>query len=178
VATPVGHSLAAYAVYNFFASRTGRKDCRWLLSSVSVANAPDLDFVPGLFLGQPALYHQGITHSLSGAVAVGLLLAAIFYIRGESFRQVFGFFFLAYLSHLIIDLLGPDKRPPYGIPLFWPISDVYLISPVSLFWGMHHGGLVSTEEWLDAIFSLTNLAAIAIEIAWLTPVIVLLSRKR
>lgn len=178
MATPVGHSLAAYAVYKFYQVRTGRKGGRWLLLSVAVANAPDLDFLPGLFLGQPALYHQGITHSLGCAVGVGLLFGAISYVRGESFGQLFGFCFVAYSSHLILDMFGPDGRPPYGIPLFWPISSVHLISPVPLFLGMRHGGLVSTAEWFRAIFSPHNLAALTIEIAWMTPFIIGLSRKR
>lgn len=178
MATPVGHSLAAYAVYKFFSGRTGRKGYRWLLLSVAVANAPDLDFLPGLFLGQPALYHQGGTHSLSCAVGVGLLLAGILYVRDESFGQLFGFCFFAYSSHLILDMFGPDGRPPYGIPLFWPISNVHLISPVPLFLGMRHGGLVSTAEWFRAIFSLPNLVALAVEAAWMAPFLIGLNKKR
>lgn len=178
MATPVGHSLAAYAVYKFFASRTGNKGYRWLLLSVAVANAPDLDFIPGLFLGQPALYHQGATHSLSCAVTLGLLLAGMLYGRGGSFGQLFGFGFLAYSSHLILDMFGPDGRPPYGIPLFWPISNAHLISPMPLFLGMHHGGLVSTAEWFKAIFSVNNLVALAVEVAWMAPILIGLSKKR
>jgi inner membrane protein len=145
--------------------------------SVVLANAPDLDFLAGLFLGQPALYHQGITHSLGLAIGVGLLLAALLRVWGESFGHLFAFCFFAYSSHLILDMFGPDGRPPYGIPLFWPISNMHLMSPVPLFLGMHHGGLVSTAEWFRAIFSAHNLAAAVLEAAWMAPFLIAL-RKR
>lgn len=177
MATPVGHSLAAYAVYKLFANRTGHGGCRWVLLSIFVANAPDLDFIPGLFLGQPALYHQGLTHSLGCAVGVSLLLAAIAYGSGESFRQTFGLCFFAYSSHIVLDVFGPDGRPPYGVPVFWPFSEQSLISPVPLFLGVHHGGLVSTSQWFNAIFSVYNLRAIAVESVWIAPLLVLLRKK-
>lgn len=180
MATPVGHSLAAYAVYKLFSGRETPKGGRWLLVSVSMANAPDLDFLPGLFLGQPALYHQGMTHSLSWATGVSLIVAGLVSLRGESFGPFFGLCFLAYLSHLFMDILGPDNRSPHGLPLFWPISEVYLLSPVSLFLGMHHGASdqISTWEWFERLFDLYNLGAIAVEVAWLAPIIGLLRKER
>ena len=56
---------------------------------------------------QPALYHQGISHSLGFAVLVSFLLA-FFYGGGRATWSLGGLFFLAYGSHLFIDVLGPD----------------------------------------------------------------------
>ena len=83
-----------------------------------MANAPDLDFLPGILIGQPALYHQGLTHSLGFAVMASLGIAGIFSFKKKMFSVVFKVCFLSYASHLVIDIFGPDGRLPYGVPLF------------------------------------------------------------
>jgi inner membrane protein len=174
VATPLGHSLAGYVVYKSFSGRHETKARAWLIASVFMANAPDLDFLPGLFLGQPALYHQGISHSLGSAIGAALVVAAVLaYFTGESFRPFFGLCFVAFLSHLVMDFLGPDNRLPHGIPFFWPISEMYFLSPVQLLLGTHHAGYDPTSawEWFERLFNLHNLKALALEVAWFAPMI-------
>jgi inner membrane protein len=175
MATPFGHSVAGYVAYK--ASRVANEDGPpWLLFlSVFMANAPDLDFLPGLLAGSPALYHQGISHSLATGFIVSVSAAGAYALMGWRFLPVFGLCFSSYFSHLLIDLFGPDGRSPYGIPLLWPITDRYFMSPISLFLGMHHAGYTdaSVVEWLGGILQPYNLLAIAVEVTWLTPLLIL-----
>ena len=96
---------------------------------------PDLDFLPGLLIGQPSHFHQGPFHSLGLAVglalAVGLILILIK--RSSSIVPVAGFVFILILSHLVMDYLSEDNRPPIGFPFFWPFLDQRVNSAVSIF---------------------------------------------
>ena len=76
MATPIGHGLLGVVVYLLGTQRGG--PARWisLLSlTLFAAVAPDLDFLPGLFVGKPALFHQGISHSLIFAIFAAALCA-------------------------------------------------------------------------------------------------------
>jgi inner membrane protein len=132
-----------------------------------LAVAPDLDFLPGVLQGQPALYHQGLSHSLAFALAVSLLGALALRRGACGLLATWGILFAAYGSHLLIDLFGPDQRLPYGIPLFWPLSDGTYLSPISVFWGVHHAARASdtTAQWLASIASVHNVGAVLVEMA-------------
>jgi inner membrane protein len=175
MATPIGHGLMGYAVYCAAASakRADRRPLLWLC--VGLAIAPDFDFVPGVALGQPALYHQGVSHSLSVAVVASLAVALAYRRSRSTLWADWGRFALAYASHLLIDVLGPDQRPPYGIPLFWPISDTHYLAPFQIFWGVNHAEKTSatTGEWVTGILNPYNLAAIGIEVLVTVSVILL-----
>jgi inner membrane protein len=173
MATPLGHALAGYAVYNLAKAPQRRDGWGLPLLCVFMATAPDLDFLPGLLVGKPALYHQGVTHSLGAATLLSLGVAGGWSLRGRSFPAVFGYCFIAYLSHLILDLLGPDQRPPYGIPLLWPISEAHVISPVPILLGVRHAATAtaSTQEWVLGLLDLHNIAAIAWETIVVLPFI-------
>jgi inner membrane protein len=171
MATPLGHSLAGYIISRL-PGRTQTPDrVSRLLLCICMANAADVDFLPGILMGSPAMYHQGITHSLGFMLLVSLGVSAVCRLWGKSFVTIFSLSSMAYLSHLAMDFLGTDTRPPYGIPLFWPISDAHFMSPVPLFWGVRHAGTTATStlEWFGALFHSYNLAAIALEIGILLP---------
>jgi inner membrane protein len=172
MATPIGHSLAGYAVYKAF-EPYGLKN-RAILAVV-MAIAPDFDFVPGFLSGAPALYHQSVTHSVGFTLAISVGVALIYCQKHQNFFPLFSLCFVAYISHLIIDFFGPDGRPPYGQPLFWPVSNEFFISPFNVFWGMHHAGSTqgSMSEWMTGVFSLYNLGAITIEIGLIVPFVFL-----
>jgi inner membrane protein len=169
MATPFGHSLAGFAVHTFVPSVN--RDRLSLAVCIIMANAPDLDFLPGILVGRPALYHQGITHSIGFALLVSLGTAAVYRTWGKSFSLIFTSALLAYLSHLAIDFFGPDGRLPYGEPLFWPISDSHFISPVPVFLGAHHAASTfgSTQEWIRGILTAHNIRAIVLEIVLILP---------
>ena len=175
MATPIGHALAGYAVYSlgYHQEKEHRTGVLW--ACLILAIIPDLDFLPGIVQGQPALYHQGITHSFSFAAGAGLL--AVFF-RPFTPRRILAnwlVFFFAYSSHLLVDFFGPDFRPPIGIPLFWPITDQCYIAPNSIFWGVRHVShtSASNSEWLAGIFDSYNLWAIGIEVSAILPFIFL-----
>ena len=176
MATPIGHSIAGYVLARWSGSAEAQNAFTTMLLCIGMALAPDLDFIPGILVGQPALYHQGITHSLMVALALSGVIAAIFWIWRRVFWRVFLLGSFSYSSHLIIDFFGPDRRPPYGEPLFWPLSEGYFISPFRLFLGVHHAGTTSasTGDWIAGVLSLYNLGAIALEVLLLAPLAILI----
>jgi len=171
MASPFGHSLAGYAVYCFCPSAEESDRIGMILLCIVMANAADLDFLPGILVGQPAVYHQGITHSVGFALLASVGAAGIFCRRRKWFSAIWNVCFLSYLSHLILDLLAPDGRPPFGLPLLWPISGWHFISPVQVFLGVHRADTTSasTLEWVKSMIHLDNLGVLALEVVVLAP---------
>lgn len=171
MATPVGHVLAGCAAGSAATPGRERVDGALLAACGALAVAPDLDFLPGLVQGAPALYHQGVTHSLlAGAVAAGVGAWALAR-AGRGGAWLFAPLLAAYLSHLAVDLVGPDGRPPYGIPLLWPASDAAFLAPWTLLPGVEHAETAGTATgaWLAAVFAPRNLAAVGAELLLLGP---------
>jgi len=180
MATPIGHSLAGYALITIFKPPANHQQLRLLFLSIFMANAPDLDFLPGILVGSPALYHQGVTHSLGFALMVSLGIAGVCSLRGSSFSAIFNLCFISYLSHLVLDFFSPDGRLPYGEPLFWPLSANHFISPISVFLGVHHVRLTSAPMlvWIHGIFNIHNLWSMSLELVLIAPIILLGRRHR
>lgn len=171
MATPVGHILAGYAISHLARGEVKRRLLFPVGLCVFMAIAPDLDFLPGLFLDRPAMFHGELLHSLGIALALNLFVAGFLRIFGLPFGQMFSLGFLAYTSHLVLDMLQPDGRVPYGIPFLWPISQAYWLSPLPVFPGVHHvsSTSASTAEFIQGVLSLHNLLTIAFEIVVLAP---------
>jgi membrane-bound metal-dependent hydrolase YbcI (DUF457 family) len=182
VATPVGHVLAGLAAGCALTPRRERLAAPLLGTCAALALAPDLDFLPGLLEGQPAAYHQGVSHSLlAAALASGLAALALGAAR-RGRRWVAAPLLGAYVSHLVVDFFGPDGRPPYGMPFLWPVSDQAFLAPVTLLRGVEHAETASTPTvvWLSTVFAPPNLAAIGLEVLWLAPLaaLALVLRRR
>ena len=175
MATPIGHGLVGYAVFLFLKKWKRGLPVPLLFLAVFFAIVPDLDFLPGLFMGQPALYHQGISHSLSFAFVSGIVCGL--FVRGQnrSFFPVFLLIFVACTSHLVLDFFGPDGRTPYGIPLLWPFSSTHFLSPIQLLPGVHHVRTTDapTGEWLLGVLHWDNLIRIGKEILVIAPLVLL-----
>jgi hypothetical protein len=77
--SPVGHSLMGYVIYGA-TGLTG--DRNWTVSMLYLfaANAPDLDFLPGLVIGNLSKYHHGPSHSVGFAILFGIV-ASLFFSR-------------------------------------------------------------------------------------------------
>ncbi len=174
MSSPFGHSLAGLLLY----SGQGRTpDTRGYVTAAvcaCIANVPDLDFIPGILLGTPNLYHHGISHSLGAAVIFSLLLFLV--LRGVGVRSLqlsFPLIFLLYSSHVLLDLFSRDGRPPFGVPLFWPLSQRYLIVPFLP--GIKHSSLdhATIGQVLENIFSLHNLYVVAMETLLLVPLVLI-----
>jgi membrane-bound metal-dependent hydrolase YbcI (DUF457 family) len=179
MASPVGHALVGLAI--------GRSEQHVELSGprlwigcAALAVAPDLDFVPGIISGQPALYHQTWTHSLALALLVGGLAALALVPDRRRLPYAWFLFSAAYASHLLLDLFGADGRPPIGLPLFWPASDATYLSPLTLLPGIRHAATAQTATgpWLASVFSATNLQAIGIELGVAAPLLLLAELRR
>ncbi len=179
MASPIGHAIAGYTVYRASWSKT-RKDNRTLLFlCLLMGIAPDFDFLPGILLGHPALYHQGISHSIGFAFISSLILAWLYNFKGGAFLGDWGRFGLSYCSHLVMDFFAPDGRLPYGEPLLWPITSSHYLGPFAIFRGFHHAGSTSasTAEWFAGIFQPYNLVAIGIELIVFLPLLLIFYTK-
>ena len=171
--SPLGHSLVGYIVFRSTTDSAGLGRS-WFGLCILAANAPDLDFLPGLLLGEPNRYHHRITHSVGFAVLVALAFAFVVkFWKRVSFTKHFTLLFGLYSSHLALDYLSLDTSPPHGIPVFWPLSTQYFVAPHALFMDIHRDS--STLSFFGSLFVLHNLWAICIELALCLPLIVLAS---
>jgi inner membrane protein len=167
--SPVGHSLVGCIIYQATEdAAVGRR--RWLvpLLYVFAANAADLDLVPGFLMGNPNLYHRGISHSLGlaalFAVAFGPILACC---AGERLRRATAIAFLLYLSHPVVDCFNVDIRPPFGVPLLWPLSSAYYIAPFPLLLDVQRQG--TGGNFLTSLLSVHNLQTVTVELLVFLP---------
>lgn len=176
--TPLGHSLAGYVV-NAYTFKTLRiPEFKTLIIFIFAANAPDLDFIPGLLIGKPNLFHHGVTHSVGAALIFSGLLSLSFCNKTDrKFGKYFLIFFTLYSSHLLLDYLAFDGRPPFGIPIFWPLNDNYFIFPHPIFPGVMHSRLTHATfgQFITDAFSIHNLYVAFIECIILLPFLLIVS---
>ena len=123
-----------------------------LVLLVLLANLADVDFLFGLGTGAKAnALHHGFTHSFAAAVFVALTVSCVWRMAGSFWRSA-TLCFLAYSSHLIIDLFTGTKlgwnATASSIPLFWPWEKDFR-SPLVLIVGVKH-------KDLPALFSMEN----------------------
>ena len=55
---------------------------------------------------------------------------------------------LAWSSHILLDWLGADANPPYGVQAFWPFSDTWFYSGVDVFPGTQRRNPLSASAML------------------------------
>ena len=165
--SPVGHSLMGAIIYRGAGGRVDRYQWSLLAACLFAANAPDLDFLPGLFVGDLSRFHHGPSHSIAFAFVFGLF-AAIVLPFGK--RRAFAIGFLNYLSHVFMDFLIDDPSWPQGVPLFWPFSDEHYMAPMTVFRKFDYSP--ESSSLIATLFSIDNLATIAAEIGVLLPVLV------
>ena len=158
VASPVAHTFAGFWTFLLLTSRLKVRlvtACRQYLPQlillILLANLADVDFLFGI--------HRGFTHSLAAAVFVALAVGCVWRIAGTFWRSAI-LYFLAYGSHLVIDLCTGAKlgwnASGAGIPLFWPWKKEFS-SPLILIVGVKH-------KDLPALFSMENLQSSSYEL--------------
>jgi membrane-bound metal-dependent hydrolase YbcI (DUF457 family) len=166
MALPIAHAAAGYLVAR--AARRPGSDrsigAGWRAAIfMFIGNLPDLDFLIGFAVGRPGLVHRGFSHTLLAAVFFGIAAGAFVSRRGrERFVPAALAFGAAYGSHILLDWLTVDTRPPIGGQFLWPFSDGYMIAPVTIF----------SEIFLDGR---TRLGFLESFFAW--PVVVVLMRE-
>lgn len=159
---PITHFLTGACI-----GRAGlnRKTALATATITLAAEAPDLDVfgdIKGPVFG--FAHHRGFTHSFLGLFIVSAVVVGFMYLiwrlRGRKLKNpdlpprwglLFGFAYLAGLSHLLLDYTNN-----YGIRPFWPFSEkwyswdiVFIVEPVM--WILLIAGLV-----LPSLFSLIN----------------------
>lgn len=131
--SPLGHALAALTVHTLVSrDHSDLWDARRAALTVSAALAPDLDLLLRFVDGRN--HHQGASHSLGAALLAALVVAwlarATRSWRPARLALAVG---LAWASHVLLDWLGEDTRPPIGLQALWPWSEAYFKSPWLLF---------------------------------------------
>ena len=156
MATPIGHALIGGICY-FTGNRSHTVDVPVLLVYILFANAPDLDFLPGILVGNPGAFHHGISHSLGfGALFAGVV-ATILTMTWQRFAS-YGLLklalvgFLLYVSHLAVDFVTLDNSIPYGMPLFWPFSNDYVHAPIYIIPNVLHSSDVFSLHNVNVAF--------------------------
>ncbi|NER80683.1 MAG: metal-dependent hydrolase [Leptolyngbya sp. SIO1D8] len=181
MASPIGHTLAGYLGYILMpVLPTKSMSPRWrMLGAISLANLPDLDFLPGLLVGNVRAFHRQASHSLTLALVTGGIFALSIWWRSRAVRkqpQLLQIYWLpwglwataVYLGHLGLDLLMVDRIFPFGLQLLWPFSQTFFVSPIVLIPGLNFEQLLSGR----------NFCVVIVEILLVTPLIVLAGRLK
>lgn len=157
--TPLGHLLGGFAAgWSVAGPPPDRRGRVRALALGGLGMAADLD----LLIGR----HSQFTHSLGMTVVIG---AAAFAWgaarRRESARAALLLALAAaaaYGSHVLLDWLGQDATPPFGITAWWPLTGRYFISGLDVFMGVSRRPWLPGHAWYDVL-------AVAREIAILGP---------
>jgi len=161
--SPIGHALGAVAAglagaelarSSSLAASSIRHPWREAALFSAVGLLPDLDLLVGA--------HSQYTHSV-GAVALVLAVAWLA-TRGRDVGLALAVA-LAYASHPLLDWLGQDGTPPYGVMLLWHFDPGFHNSGLDVFSG------ISRRYWLPGFF-VHNLAAVVREVLILGPLAV------
>jgi membrane-bound metal-dependent hydrolase YbcI (DUF457 family) len=154
--SPVGHALGGIAVgWRLMPA----KDRRSAVVLAAIAIVPDLDLIVGT--------HRGASHSVGVAVIAGVVAAVLWSafaaspLRRYALRVGLAVAFV-WGSHVLLDWLSNDTRPPIGIMALWPVTHEYYKAPIEIF------PPVSRRYW-ESRFWLYNLRAIVAELLILGP---------
>jgi inner membrane protein len=125
---------------------------RWpLVGGVALANAPDLDYLPGIVSGDLNAYHHFYTHTIGWVLLVATALWLAWRgIRPHTGLRGFLFLFALLASHLVADWFTADGRLPYGIMALWPFSADFTISPWPVFMRLHKREWSEFLQWHNA----------------------------
>ena len=156
--SPVGHTLIGAALCaawllprgpaREWPSRIAARRGTWL-AGLALANAPDLDYLPGILAGEINRFHHNATHSAGWVLltAAGLWLVWHAAKPAAAGRREFAFLLSLLASHLAADWLTADHSPPVGIPLLWPCLDTYVLSPITVFLHLEKATWADMLQW-------------------------------
>jgi hypothetical protein len=167
--SPVGHSLMGLIIYSATGRSIGPRHWQPMALYVLAANAADLDFLPGLLIGDLGRFHHGPSHSIGFVILFGFLASAFFS------RKIFAFMVstVLYLSHLFLDYLVQDPSRPFRIPLLWPLSHEYYMAPFAFLSRFDYAPNLS--ESTLSVFTFQNLVTIFTEILFFLPPLIFVS---
>ena len=167
--SPLGHALGGLIVHAASADRDELWNPRRALLFAGLAAAPDLDLLFRLLDGNP--HHRAETHSLGAAIIAGLVVGlAARLARRQRPAALAAAAGCAWLSHVLLDVLGADSYPPYGVMALWPLTAEYLRSPIPVFLDIGRR-LAWATVWQNAV-------AAAWEVVVLFPILLAVVRWR
>ena len=169
MATPVGHYLVALAITQGLAGSTKERKQGVVLAAASLL--PDLDLVAGLYVGDFWTYHRAASHSVTAALAFGLVaLLALLLFRARRPVYAATTLFLVYFSHLALDSMMLDSSSKGGIALLWPWLDTRFQTPIPL--------VPAGRYQLSEVLSLANAAVVLWEAVVFVPLAALVVTLR
>ena len=175
MATPVGHTLSAYTILLAFQpSLASKVRSKWigLATAFVFGNLADADFAVAYFVQNPVWRHHFFSHSIPFVILFALFCFLIFsFLRQRKPLQLALLLGAAYGTHVLLDFFTDDGSSPFGIPLLWPFTHHHFLASDPLFFATQRGSL-------EALISLHNLTAMAIECLLLAPVAWLVFRVR
>lgn len=166
--TPIGHVLAGLALHSCANKDFSINNWQFGLVSLFAVVSPDLDFIPGYFVGNPNKYHHQFTHSFAFAFIVGFCLALLMSKQNRMRLKLGIYFFILICSHLGLDFVTLDRSAPYGEMLLWPFTTSYYISPFVIFSDVKRAS--SSGEFLPSLFNGHNLRTVFYELIILAPI--------
>ena len=153
--SPIGHALGGICA-GWHAG--GRQNLRDACVLAAVAIAPDLDLVLG--------DHRAISHSIGAAAVAGLV--ALVATRQPRWAVAIA---LAWGSHVLLDWLSNDTRPPIGVMALWPFDDRYYKAAIEIFPPV-------SRRYEQSRFWIYNLRAAVTELLLLLPLTLFLTWRR
>jgi len=171
----IGHVMGGVVAARTAAGDGMPKQRRGFYALMALASLlPDLDIaVFLLFKPLEMTPHRGASHSLLFAAGVALVLTlSCARLVSLPRARLFGCFFAAYCSHLILDYLmgsGP------AIHFFWPLSEQGYLSPVQLVPTAFYG--LSADALIEVLLHWSTYAGIALELAIFVPLLYLPTAK-
>jgi membrane-bound metal-dependent hydrolase YbcI (DUF457 family) len=155
VPSPIGHALGGIAAGWRIVPR---RDLAAAAILAAVASAPDLDL---FFHG-----HRGPSHSVGAAMVAGAVAWAV--TRHPQWALAVAF---TWSSHVLLDWMSNDTRPPIGVMALWPFTREYYKAGFEIF------PAVSRRYWL-AEFWVYNLRAVLTEGLVMGPIALLVLWRR
>jgi len=146
VPSPIGHALGGIAIGWGIAPR---RDLAGAAILAAVAIAPDLDLL--------VHNHRDQSHSIGAAAIAGLV--ALIVTKNWRWGAAVS---LAWGSHILLDWLSNDTRPPLGVMALWPFTRDYYKASIEIF------PPVSRRYW-ESRFWIYNLRAVVAELVLLGP---------
>src|SRR5688572_6615376 len=153
--SPIGHALGGMAIAWLAVPRRN-----WNAAAVlaAAALAPDLDLLAG--------DHRGISHSIGAACAAGAAAGAAVGLtahRRDAARWAAAVA-LAWASHIGLDWLSNDTRPPLGVMALWPATRDYYKAAIEIFPAV-------SRQCCSPRFWLHNVRAVVVEGLILAPLL-------
>ncbi|MFC1726029.1 metal-dependent hydrolase [candidate division KSB1 bacterium] len=134
--SPISHSILTMSFYPLVKSDSRKNNKILIFLLIFIAVFPDLDFIPGLIMGDLLKFHRVYTHSIFGLVFFSAVSLAVMTLTNpENKTKILIVIILAYFSHLFLDLFGLDTNPEngIGIQILYPFTENAYIFPVQIF---------------------------------------------